>query len=88
MAKSFERKMIEEKGLLEACFNVTVEGVFHHIEMEVLLQFIESIKDVHIKKTIRNTLSIIDFKNGDIMHYMTHLAEGFALTQNREYELV
>jgi len=39
-----------------------------------LIDYIESATDYH--KQIRNTLVQIDFKNGDVFHYLDFLAKG------------
>ena len=41
---------------------------------EMLIEFIESMPDYH--KEIRTMLVQIDFLNGDVFHYLNHLAEG------------
>lgn len=82
MDNKFVRRMIEEKGLMEETIEVREGGMLHIIEMPALVEFIENITDKDMKQKIIHTLSIIDFKNGDVMHYMNHLAKGYAAVYN------
>ena len=43
-----------------------------------LVRFIENAPDYH--ETIRATLVKIDFLNGDVFHYLLHLAHGMVAT--------
>ena len=79
--KTFVRIMLEEKGLMEKDFEVNDFEYYHIIEMETLVLFIESLpKEMY--NQVKNMLSMIDFKNGNIMHYMEHLAKGYV----KQYE--
>jgi len=64
--------LIEEKGrrITDA---IDIKG---HIGLtyEMLIEFIGSMPEYH--KQIRTTLVKIDFLNGDVFHYLHHLAEG------------
>ena len=64
--------LITEKGVgIDSLINL--EG---HIGLtwEMLIDFICSMPQYH--ESIRKTLVMIDFKNGDVFHYLNHLAEG------------
>lgn len=78
MANSFYRRMIEEKGLEEEIMTVKAEQELHLVEMGVLLDVIEG-ASVKEKAYIKDTMSKIDFLNGDIMHFMNHLAQLYIL---------
>lgn len=52
---------------------ITLDGVYGLTWVE-LLDFIDGMPAYHAD--IRRTLVMIDFKNGDVFHYLTHLAEG------------
>jgi hypothetical protein len=70
--KTYLTNLIEEKGRsLEA--TIPLEG---HIGLtyEMLVDFIASAPEYH--KQIRNTLVYIDYKNGDVFHYLHYLAAG------------
>lgn len=67
--------LIEEKGIDQEDFTVEHEGMMHFIEMDVLKEFIcKSPGDIQAK--IKENLVYIDFKNGDIMDFLKHLAKG------------
>jgi hypothetical protein len=75
--KTFVRIMVEEKELMNECFEVNDFEYYHLIEMETLLSFIESLpKEMYDQ--VKKMLSMIDFKNGNILHYLDHLAKGYA----------
>lgn len=73
---SFFRIMLEEKELDEVVMEIEHNEFVHMVEMDVLIQFIESINELD-QKQIEVTMRHIDFKNGDMMHYMKHLATGY-----------
>lgn len=70
--KNYLTTLIEEKGKsLDTELNI--DG---HIGLtyEMLVDFIESAPQYHAE--IKNTLVKIDFMNGDVFHYLMHLANG------------
>lgn len=73
--KSFFRTMLEEKGLEDQIIQVQHKKV-HFVEMGFLIELIESVGTTE-QYTIEKTMRRIDFGNGDMMHYMTHLATGY-----------
>jgi len=70
--KQYLKTLIEEKGK-ELDTEIQIDGHFG-LTYEMLFDFIEQMPEYH--EQIRKTLVIIDFKNGDIFHYLTHLANG------------
>jgi hypothetical protein len=76
---SFFRIMLEEKGLDNEIIDVEHKDNIHKIEMDVLIDLMESVNKQDQKK-IEETMRFIDFKNGDMMHYMKHLATGYVVT--------
>jgi hypothetical protein len=70
--KTYLTTLIEEKG----CRVTDTIEISGHIGLtyEMLIDFIVSMPDYH--KTIRTTLVKIDFLNGNVFHYLHHLAEG------------
>ncbi len=70
--KKYLTTLIEEKGK-SIDDEIQIEG---HIGLtyEMLIDFIEEQKQYH--KQIKDTLIKIDFKNGDVFHYLNHLANG------------
>lgn len=64
--------LIEEKGQ-SLNSEIQIDGHFG-ITYKMLVDFICEAKSYHGQ--IRNTLVKIDFKNGDVFHYLDHLANG------------
>lgn len=64
--------LIEEKGrsLDDA---IKLDG-HYGLTWEVLVEFIEQHPEYHAQ--IKKMLVMIDFKNGDVFDYLTHLAKG------------
>ena len=70
--KTYLETLITEKGVsLEA--EINIDG---HIGLtwQMLVDFIAEAKEHHA--AIKQMLVKIDFHNGDVFHYLTHLAEG------------
>ena len=76
---SFFRTMVEEKGILNNEFEVTHNGMTHFMNVEIVIELIESAPK-HEQSKIKDTFSMIDFKNGDLMHYIKFLDEAFVKT--------
>lgn len=70
--KNYLKKLIEEKG----CSVEDTIDLDGHIGLTwaMLIDFIAQMPETH--QAIRTTLVKIDFKNGDVFHYLTHLAKG------------
>ena len=70
--------LISEKGLnLETIIEVQGEYGANFIPLAVVVEHI-AIANSTEKAQIKNTLVKIDFHNGDIMHFFTHLAKAIA----------
>ena len=70
--KNYLTTLIEEKG--QSIENeIKIDGHFG-LTWEMLLDYIEDAPQYH--KQIKDTLVKIDFLNGDVFHYLTHLANG------------
>ena len=68
----------KEKRIPSKVFDVTDrQGVTHSIPNEVVIEAIKQTRGSE-KKKIEETLRMIDFKNGDVNHYLAHLAKGLA----------
>lgn len=78
--KSFFKRMVEEKGLLEESVTIQHEGFTHIMEVAVLIDLIESTSEEE-KEKITKAFSLIDFRNGDLLHYLRFLAAAY-LTHN------
>lgn len=70
--KKYLTTLIEEKGR-SIDDEIELEGHFG-LTWEMLVDFIQSAPEYHGQ--IKDTLVKIDFANGDVFHYLTHLAEG------------
>lgn len=68
--------MLEEKDIDNEVIEVEHNNVTHFVEMKFLIELMES-TTASEKKVIEKTMRQIDFKNGDMFHYMKHLAKGF-----------
>ncbi len=76
--RTYLENLITEKGVdLET--EIKIEG---HIGFtyQMLVDLIVEEKAYH--KQIRNTLIMIDFKNGDVFHYLDHLAREILKAMN------
>ena len=70
--KKYLTNLIEEKGKsLED--EIQLEGHFG-LTYQMLIDFIVEAEDYH--NQIRTMLVKIDFHNGDVFHYLNHLAKG------------
>lgn len=79
MKKSFFRKMIEEKGLIDVSMAVKGKGFdYHDMSVENVIEFIEN-SPQDIQDKIRNTMSLIDYKDGDLMDYIYYIAQGMVM---------
>lgn len=70
--RNYLENLITEKGVsLET--EIEIDG---HIGLtyQMLVDYIVEMKPYH--KQIRDTLVIIDFKNGDVFHYLDYLTKG------------
>jgi len=70
--KKYLKTLIEEKGK-SAEDEIEVEGHFG-LTYQMLIDYIEQAPAYHAQ--IRKTLVMIDFKNGDVFHYLKYLTEG------------
>lgn len=70
--KNYLETLITEKGIsLEA--EIKIDGHFG-LTWQMLVDFIAEAKDYH--NEIKTMLVKIDFLNGDVFHYLNHLANG------------
>lgn len=77
--KNYLETLITEKGAdLED--DINLEG-HYSLTWQMLVDFIEKQPQFH--KEIKQTLVMIDFKNGDVFHYLRHLASG--MVKSLEY---
>ena len=76
--RNYLTTLLKEKGIsLEHTFEIPSDSLFgnHLVPMEVVLEFIESL-DNQTQSKIKETLVLIDFKNGNVLHYMEYITKG------------
>jgi len=66
---------IKEKEVELEVLRVKYEDTVHFVDLDVLIEFINQLDDESQGK-IKDTLVRIDFLNGDVLHFLNHLAEG------------
>lgn len=68
---------IEEKNFSKNTeFIVESNGNIHFISLGVLVDFIKQLP-IEIKKSIKNKLVYLDFKNADPLDFFNHMAKGY-----------
>ncbi len=69
------RTLLNEKGIsLETVLEVEgKEWGVNFIPVEVVVEFMEG-RDLATQKKMRDTLTKIDFQNGDVMHFINYVA--------------
>jgi len=67
-------RLIEEKGRELDEWILTNEGQIG-LTWQHLIDFVSSMP-AETKEKVRKTLVLIDFKNGDVFHFLTHCARG------------
>lgn len=85
MGRSFDQwldRLIEEKGFdLEYCYDRDLgELGFANIDLGAVVSAMKQCSPSEQHK-IKNTLVMLDFKNGNMHHYFGHLAEGLGRAQ-------
>ena len=76
--KKYLKTLIEEKGK-SLDHTINIEGHFG-LTYGMLVDFIEEMPVYH--EEIKTTLIKIDFYNGDVFHYLQHLAVGMIEASN------
>jgi len=86
MIRNYLETLLTEKGIsLNHTFEVKSEGVFgnHFVPMEVVIEFIETLS-ASVQEQIRKTLVKIDFKNGNVLHFLEFISKGMVELQFSE----
>lgn len=77
--KNWIETLVEEKNIdLETIIEAEGNSGINFIPFSVLLDAMSKANPDH-QKEMKKTLVMIDFKNGDIMHYFKHLAKAIAI---------
>jgi hypothetical protein len=81
--KNYLKRLVEEKGH-DLDDEINLDG---HIGLtyRMLFDYIHEAKTYH--KEIKRTLVYIDFKNGDVFHYLDFLAKGMVEALGLNYPL-
>ena len=77
--QEYLQKFFEEKALEEKVYAVEYGRHLHFIETEIVINLIMEAHPLE-QEQIANVLRIIDFHDGDVHHFLNHLAEGFIKT--------
>lgn len=76
--ETFFYNFFSEKTGIKDSFDITLDnGSFHIVETGVILEMIEKTKGTE-RKNIEMIIRKIDFQNGDVNHFLNHLATGIA----------
>jgi hypothetical protein len=76
--ETYLNTLLDEKNISpDHIFIIKSDGLFgdHIVPMNVLIEFIDGL-DITSQQKIKDTLVQIDFKNGDILHFLNYLTEG------------
>lgn len=80
--REYLETLIQEKDLENELMDVTAEGTDYIavvMSIQDVIEFILTLP-VSVKRDIRNKLVMIDFKNGDVMHFFNYIANGMLQT--------
>jgi len=69
---------LEEKNAPYKEWEIEVNGTTHFIDTDVVIEAVKNTSGQE-QAQIKNTLVMIDFKNGDINHFFKHLATGLVV---------
>ena len=75
---TYLRTLLNEKGIsLDYTFEIPSENIFgkQFVPIEVVIEFIGSL-DKGTQLKIQETLMIIDFKNGNVIHFLEFITKG------------
>lgn len=67
----------EEKALNERTYEIEHDDMTHFVESEFVIELITKNTNAAEQEQIANILRKIDFANGDVHHFLQHLATGY-----------
>jgi len=76
--QTYLNNLLEEKNLQDEVLHIEGESGTNFMPLEVIVEHI-LIAPKSEQKAIRKILVQIDFKNGDVLHFFTHLAKAIAI---------
>jgi hypothetical protein len=74
------KKFFEEKGLDSRTYEVSRKDTTHFVESEFLIDVIVNHTPPVEQEKILDTIVKIDFQNGDVHHFLKHLATAYVQT--------
>lgn len=84
---SFEewlRTFLDEKGIdLEETFEVETPSNWYLVDVGSLVEFLEQVGPLN-QHQIKSTFVLIDFKNGDVRHYIDYLIRGMVYAHEEQ----
>ena len=76
----------EEKQLPVVMFEIVDDnGVVNFIPNEAVIEVIKQISP-SMQESVANTIRKIDFRNGDVNHYLEYLAKGIIMVEGEQNE--
>jgi len=79
------RDFFAEKDIAPRIFDkVGRDGTPHMIPNAVVVEHMVNLEDPEILRNLENTLRRIDFKNGDVNHFLEHLAGAVVAEYERQ----
>lgn len=83
------RNFFAEKDIAPRIFEKTSKsGLPHFVPNEVVVEHMKHIKDPEILRNLENTLRRIDFRDGDVNHFLEHLAGAVVEQYERDARLL
>lgn len=76
------KTFFEEKSLENRIYEVRIDGEVHLIETNFVIELISNAPESE-RVSIRHVLAQIDMHNGDVHHFLKHLAHGYVATSHR-----
>jgi len=74
--QTYLERFFEEKEIMIENWEIDHNGQMHFIDTEFVIELIMG-APIHEKKEISNVLRRIDFANGNVNHFLKHLAESY-----------
>jgi predicted DNA binding protein len=74
--KQYFELFFEEKDLENRIYEIEYNGQTHFVETEFVIELIKKAQ-LQEQKAIREKLVYIDFRNGDVHHFLQFLAEAY-----------
>ncbi|MGO4699482.1 hypothetical protein AB4Z50_35195 [Paenibacillus sp. 2TAB26] len=73
------KTFFDEKELEPRTFSISHNEKVHMVESDFLINLIVNSTPEHEQRKILEMIVAIDFKNGDVNHFLEHLAKGYVV---------